>query len=606
MSGIDGGALPPAPPPGSGRGQGAGSQAAGGRSTANPTPGQGSPGGTGAGQPVTTQSPASAPSGSQAAAQQGAAQQAQTQSQNQGAQAAASQKVAQNSRSARTDSSRPDSARAESGQAAQAARGGSPPPPPVRAEGLAQLIAQGTNRATVVGQDGGGQPIVRTGSGVYLLADGPKVGQAGPALGQEVLLRLVPTPATARGGVTFALLPGGAAQNAGAAMALVRPEALTPEALARFGLAGSGTAGTPAIAAGHRLGATFLAPAAGGTGSWPAGQGFAAMVRVIGQNAAASGPATVPGAPAGGTPQAGTVPAAALPGSAAAAAAPGAAAPAAVDPSGALVLNGRVLGPGPSGGTLVQTSAGTFLLQTGQPWSGGLTVTMSLTPADALPTMPMAAAQALGRDWPALDAAMAQLAAQQPGLATALRSGPIPGPNSGFTAAFIAFLSALRGGGLQGWLGPEAGRSLERGPHGAQLADDLAFFSMLLDDRLDGDWRMLALPYADGEKLRQLTVYMRDRRKKQEEGDPGSRFVVALDLSTTGAMQIDGLVRQKRLDLALRTDRLVPKAWQSDIQGIFEEALAITGMTGRLVFQHGREALLDLPQPGAAERTISA
>ena len=61
-----------------------------------------------------------------------------------------------------------------------------------------------------------------------------------------------------------------------------------------------------------------------------------------------------------------------------------------------------------------------------------------------------------------------------------------------------------------------------------------------------------------------------------------------------------------RLDLALRTDRLVPKAWQSDIQGIFEEALAITGMTGRLVFQHGREALLDLPQPGAAERTISA
>ncbi|MFC3227767.1 hypothetical protein ACFOGJ_11025, partial [Marinibaculum pumilum] len=456
-------------------------------------------------------------------------------------------------------------------------------------------------------QDGTGQPIVRTGSGIYLLADGPKVGQGGPALGQEVLLRLVPTPAAARGGVTFALLPGGAAQGSGAAMALVRPEALTPEAMARFGLAATGSSGTPAIAAGHRLDATFLAPAAGGTGSWPAGQGFAAMVRVVGQNPAAQGGPPGGGGPGGpvpgsaGTLPAGTMPAAALPGSAAAAAPP-----APVDTSAALVLNGRVLGPGPSGGTLVQTSAGTFLLQTGQPWSGGLSVTMSLTPADALPAMPMAAAQALGRGWPALDAAMAQLAAQQPGLATALRSGPIPGPNSGFTAAFIAFLSALRGGGLQGWLGPEAGRSLERGPHGAQLADDLAFFSMLLDDRLDGDWRMLALPYADGEKLRQLTVYMRDRRKKQEEGDPGSRFVVALDLSTTGTMQIDGLVRQKRLDLALRTDRLVPKAWQGDIQGIFDEALAITGMTGRLVFQHGREALLDLPQPGAAQRTISA
>ncbi len=560
MSGIPGGALPP---PGLPITSGAGASAGG-------AAGSGAAGQAGAAQ----------------GAQQGAAQQAQTQSQNPGTQAAAGQQAAQGTRSrsesSRADTARADNARADAARAAGQAAAGTAPqaPPPVRAEGVAQLIALGTNSATIVGQDGAGQPIVRTASGFFLLTDGPKIAPGGLALGQQVTLRLVPMPATASGGVSFSLLPGSAspgAAAAGMAAGLVRPEALASQALARFGIlpAGSTAAPPPGMGGVHSLAATFLAAAPGSAGSWTPGQAFAAGVQVTGQA-----------------------------GTAQAAGAQGAASPA--DPGGAMQLTGRVLGAGPSGGTLVQTSAGTFLLQTGQPWSTGLTVALTLNPGETLAQALPSAAQSLGRGWPALDAALAHLAAQQPGLVIALRNGPLPGPNSGFATAFLAFISALRGGGLQAWLGGEAARGLERGPFGSQLADDLSFFSMLLDDRLDGDWRMLPLPYADGEKLRQLTVYMRDRRKKQGQNDPGARFVVALDLTSTGAMQIDGLVRDKRLDLALRTGKPLSQTWRTDIHGIFEEALAITGMAGQLVFQHGREALLDLPQPGQAERSISA
>lgn len=557
MSGIEGGSLPrPALPPGSAA-PAQGPAGAQGTSPATPptAPTQGQPpqgqppqGQPPQGQPPQGQAPSNPPqTGPSSAEQNTAAQQAQQQA----------------VRAARGEA---DSRAFETRQADIRAAA-------VRAEGLAQLIAQGIARGTVVGQDARGQPVLNTPSGHLLLQEGPRIGAGGLALGQEVTLRLA--PGAAAGPVTFTLVAGpGPGGQPGPAPLTVRVELLSMQALLRMGLLPAPAGAAPTDLSGpHRLTAILLsaatAPASGGSGaagpSWPAGQAFNALVQL---------------APEGGT-----------------------------------VLAGRVLGPGPSGGTLVQTAAGTFLLQTGQAWPSGLSVGITLGLAGTgLPGPGMAGAAGTGQaggqhllqGWPALEAAMAQVAAQHPGLAAHLRSAVLPGANSGFTAAFLAFLTAIRGGGLQSWLGAEALRALDRGPLGARLSEDLGLLGRMLDDRLEGDWRFLPLPYADGEKLRQILVYMRDRRDRGDGKDPGTRFVLALELSATGTMQIDGLVRGKRLDLALRTARPMPSAWQGDIRGLFEDAMAITGMTGRMVFQSGRDALLELPQPLAEKSAVSA
>jgi len=513
--------------------------------------------------------------------------------QGQAAQAAQAAEAAQAARAAHAE--RTDARAAQT--TAQNLPGQAPPtqPPPtqaaVRAEGLAQLIAQGVSQGNVVGQDGSGQPVVRTQAG-HLLLEGARVGAGGLALGQEVTLRLPPVPAGPPGTLTLTLIagPGGPAGLPGMAPVPVRPALLSMQALLQLGILPAPAGATPAEPSGtHRLAAILLSGAAGGPGAggpgaggtatspgtggataWLAGQGFNAGVRIAPAGMAAAG---------GG---AGAVPAAAT----------------GADPGA--VLAGRVLGPGPSGGTLVQTAAGTFLLQTGQAWPTGLALTMTLEPTGM--AMPPGGGHAL-RGWPALEAAMSQLAAQHPGMAATLRSQAFPAGNSAFTTAFLAFLAAIRGGGLQAWLGGEAARALERGAMGARLAEDVGLFGRLWDERLDGDWRFLPLPYADGERLRQILVYMRDRRGRGDGSDPGTRFVFALELAATGTLQIDGLVRVKRLDLALRTALPVPPAWRSDIRTIFDDALAITGMKGQISFQAGRGALLELPQhalPGPA------
>ena len=63
------------------------------------------------------------------------------------------------------------------------------------------------------------------------------------------------------------------------------------------------------------------------------------------------------------------------------------------------------------------------------------------------------------------------------------------------------------------------------------------------------------------------------------------RFVIDLDLSALGAMQLDGLVHGKRLDLILRSQAELPVAMRHDIARVFDDALDISGMEGSVIIE---------------------
>ena len=159
----------------------------------------------------------------------------------------------------------------------------------------------------------------------------------------------------------------------------------------------------------------------------------------------------------------------------------------------------------------------------------------------------------------------------------------------------LFFLAALSGGDAGAWLqglfsarGREALEGQGRGDLLARLAQDFGQLGRMAD--LAGpDWRFLPIPLHDGQQVQQLRLFLRRRQKRRDGGDgdrgEATRFIVEVKLSRVGDLQLDGLVRDNRFDLMLRTRKALPAAMRYRIIEIFESAKAAAGYLGNVGFQ---------------------
>ncbi len=158
------------------------------------------------------------------------------------------------------------------------------------------------------------------------------------------------------------------------------------------------------------------------------------------------------------------------------------------------------------------------------------------------------------------------------------------------------FLSALSGGNVARWIGNQAIQALKnagRDPLLSRLGQDFGQLGRLADNE-GGDWRLFFIPLHDGDQLQQLRLFLR-HGWGDRDGGPGqddedqTRFVVEVEMSRLGDLQLDGLVREKRLDLILRSRAPLPDFMRRDITQIFHEANEITGNRGSIGFQSSHE-----------------
>lgn len=263
-------------------------------------------------------------------------------------------------------------------------------------------------------------------------------------------------------------------------------------------------------------------------------------------------------------------------------------------------LIGHVLGYTRAGFPVIDTPAGALMLQQRTRLPIGAQVALvlepAMPPATVVPpvTSPDDALLYLSRGWPSLDDLVAVL--RGPGGAQAdtptLASSGLPQTGTKLAAGIANAISALRNGEVERLLGPLlAGRKMPVDKEEAirKLKDEFAQLSELAKDRPGVDWRALFLPVYDARMgLTQINLYYRyagggageDAEKKR-----GTRFLVDVDFAVLGAFQLDGLIRDKRFDLMIRSRRRLSQGQRRDIIGIFEEALAIGGCTGGLEFR---------------------
>lgn len=255
-------------------------------------------------------------------------------------------------------------------------------------------------------------------------------------------------------------------------------------------------------------------------------------------------------------------------------------------------LAGTVAGATPAGHLVVETARGRLVLTTaGAPaLPPGSRVVMEIVAAPPTPS-PGESAPSPGpsRDWAVLAEAAALLDRSGPGGPPA---PPLPRLGPGLAAGLLALLAALRRGDLPGWVDAALGKPLERAGHGALAAKVRQEFAPLARAAAEAtggeDWRLVTLPLLDGTTAETARLYLRGRRRDAEPAggpeDAGSRFVLEVELSRLGPLQLDGLVRARRFDLMLRSRRPLTPHMRRDIADIFDEARAIGGLAGRIEF----------------------
>ena len=278
------------------------------------------------------------------------------------------------------------------------------------------------------------------------------------------------------------------------------------------------------------------------------------------------------------------------------------------------VLQGRVLGHASNGQPLLETPLGTIQLAVKAELPVGARLLLSLPQGlpEAQAAVPLASAgaenavdvAALAKRWPAMESLLVALdeAGLQTQATASSQPGPsIPQPGARLASGLLFFITALTGGDPGAWLdglmgGRAAGLLEFRGRQDllGRLRGDLARLAGL-GDAAGPDWRLLPVPFFDGQQVQQLRFFLRRQGDGEEDAagagadEAATRFLLDVELTRLGALQFDGLVRPKRFDMVLRSRAPLPDWMQHDILKIFESANGGADAKGRLSFQASGE-----------------
>lgn len=273
-------------------------------------------------------------------------------------------------------------------------------------------------------------------------------------------------------------------------------------------------------------------------------------------------------------------------------------------------LTGIVSGRQGIGQTVVQTHAGPISLPTLQPFPPGSEIRfeiVSLKPpvAGTVQHGPLhgGAAPILDGSWGTFSEALDILREVAPGAHQHVMQAALPRADAQMATNVLFFLSALRGGDIKNWLGDGPVRILEkmRPDLAGRLRTDMSQMTRSIDDPQSGEWRLHGVPFLFGADIDRIQLLVRDQENDEdgdEESRGGTRFVVDLELSRLGHLQIDGLVgeKNKRLDLVLRTDEPLQPHVRDDIRRIYNDALELTGLEGSVGFQAQPGNFVNIPK----------
>lgn len=270
-------------------------------------------------------------------------------------------------------------------------------------------------------------------------------------------------------------------------------------------------------------------------------------------------------------------------------------------------LTGTVVASTPAGQPIVFTSLGMIGLDTKSPLAPGANVRLEIistsVKTSGSPLIHSTSSSIFqSREWPNLETALDEIAQTAPGVSQQVVSNSVPQANTQLTTNLLFFMSALKGGNVRSWIGADASGILDqKNPELlTRLSDEFSQLGRVFTENQPNDWRTALVPFFTGSGFEQVHMHMRGQKEPDGSGgeEETSRFIIDVELSQLGRIQLDGLVKSKgkKFDLIVRSDGPLPKEMRKDINQIFTDFTEVTGVTGGIVFQADKKfAEIELP-----------
>lgn len=203
-----------------------------------------------------------------------------------------------------------------------------------------------------------------------------------------------------------------------------------------------------------------------------------------------------------------------------------------------------------------------------------------------------------GWTWPVFDDAIETLGHMMPQAHMAQSmAAMIPNPATPTTIhpTIAFFIAAIQSGDLASWFGSKAISALRRdaargGDVLSRLTQDMDGLSRTMDTPVTQDWRGLALPLLWQNDIHKIHLFYRhqeeDKNEESENGNNATRFLFDLNLSKMGDVQIDGLMKARRLDIILRTNTQLSSGMRETLRKKYQNILEAGDLTGDIGFQN--------------------
>ena len=212
-----------------------------------------------------------------------------------------------------------------------------------------------------------------------------------------------------------------------------------------------------------------------------------------------------------------------------------------------------------------------------------------------------------GWTWPVFDDTLETLGHMMPQAHMAqTMAAVLPNPATPATmpSAIAFFIAAIQSGDLASWMGDKAISALRRdagrgGDLISRLTRETDGLSRTMDTPVSQDWRGVALPFVWQNELQKIHLFYRkqggDKEEDQDGAEQSTRFLFDLNLDRMGDVQIDGLMKAKRLDVILRTGTLLSHGMQTALRRKYLDVLEAGHLTGDLAFQNRLDQWVRVP-----------
>lgn len=175
----------------------------------------------------------------------------------------------------------------------------------------------------------------------------------------------------------------------------------------------------------------------------------------------------------------------------------------------------------------------------------------------------------------------------------------LPNPTHHLAGTALFLFSVLQSGKIDEWLGEPLLVKLEKAGKKQAAGDLIKALEepslIAVRDAQVGEWRAYPLPLHYGTAFEMLRLYVH-HDAQQEHNDSGAasqdkrtRFVITMNMSNLGSMQLDGLSQHKKLDLVIRSEAPLPDQLTRELRDTTIKTLEATGLIGSLLFQTGRK-----------------